>query len=871
MPRTSPPAARRPIRPADVVVTSGSQQALDLVARALLDPGDAVVVEDPAYVGALQVFQAAGAELTGVPLDADGMRVDVLADRLAAGLRPRLVHTVSSFHNPRGVTLAPDRRRALAALADRYGFLVVEDDPYGLLAFDGAPAQPVAAYGDRVLRLGSASKIVAPALRVGWLTGPAAVIAAVERLKQGTDLCGSSLTQAIAAELLADAGWLDAHLTTHPRGHGGAGRAFTAAVADLLPDVACTTPTGGMFCWLEFPPGDVDTTELLPAGARRGRGASSRARRSPCTPTRPARPGAASPRSTRPRSPRRSRGSPRASPRVLSVRQILELLERDATLTPDTLATMTGLPVDEVRAQIAAWERSGAIRRYRAVVDWDAVDDDPTRETVTAFIDVSIAPARGVGFDDVAVRIARFAEVRSVYLVSGSQDLRCTVTGPTIRAVSDFVSQKLSTIDRVRSTATHFVLKTYKRDGDAFETARARPPAAGDAVKPLNDVIAACPPSGIRKFFDIAAERDDVISLGVGEPDFVTPWRVREAGIYALEHGYTTYTSNAGLPRLRELICADLERALRHRLRVDRRVPDHHRRLGGPGPGAAGAAQPRRRGDRPGALLRRLRAVHRVRGRRAGAGADALRRTGSPSTPPSWRPRSPRAPRRCCSARPPTRPARCSPAPRWRRSSGSPSATTSTWSPTRSTTASPTTPRTPASARSRPDRTVLLGGFSKAHAMTGWRVGWICAPRAVAELCVRVHQYTMLCAPHVSQMAAVEALSGPDDDVAAMVADYDRRRRVFVKGLREIGLDCPEPGGAFYAFPSIRASGMDSATFAEKLLHAEGVAVVPGNVFGPSGEGHVRCSYATALPLLEEALTRMDRFLRSDHRESDGQ
>ena len=152
------------------------------------------------------------------------------------------------------------------------------------------------------------------------------------------------------------------------------------------------------------------------------------------------------------------------------MRQILELLERDATLTPETLATMIDRPVEEVRAQITAWERSGAIRRYRAVVDWDAVDDDPTRETVTAFIDVSITPARGVGFDDVAGRIARFDEVRSVYLVSGSQDLRCTVTGPTIRAVSDFVSQKLSTIDRVRSTATHFVLKTYKRDGDAFQT-----------------------------------------------------------------------------------------------------------------------------------------------------------------------------------------------------------------------------------------------------------------------------------------------------------------------------------------------------------------------------------------------------------------
>jgi len=150
------------------------------------------------------------------------------------------------------------------------------------------------------------------------------------------------------------------------------------------------------------------------------------------------------------------------------VRQILELLERDAQLSHDTIATMTGLSVAEVRSAIATWEASGAIRRYKAVVDWDAVSDDPTSETVTAFIDVSLSPARGVGFDDVATRIARFEEVRSVYLVSGSHDLRCTVTARTIRAVSDFVSEKLSTIDRVQGTATHFVLKTYKRDGDAF-------------------------------------------------------------------------------------------------------------------------------------------------------------------------------------------------------------------------------------------------------------------------------------------------------------------------------------------------------------------------------------------------------------------
>lgn len=150
------------------------------------------------------------------------------------------------------------------------------------------------------------------------------------------------------------------------------------------------------------------------------------------------------------------------------MRDILELLERDARLSPDTIATMTGRPVAEVSAAIVGWETSRVIRRYKAVIDWDGADEELASETVTAFIDVSLAPARGVGFDDVAARIARFDEVRSVYLVSGNHDLRCTVTGRSIRAVSDFVSQKLSTLDRVHSTATHFVLKTYKRDGDAF-------------------------------------------------------------------------------------------------------------------------------------------------------------------------------------------------------------------------------------------------------------------------------------------------------------------------------------------------------------------------------------------------------------------
>jgi aminotransferase len=383
-------------------------------------------------------------------------------------------------------------------------------------------------------------------------------------------------------------------------------------------------------------------------------------------------------------------------------------------------------------------------------------------------------------------------------------------------------------------------------------------------VKALNSVIAACPPSGIRRFFDIAAEMDDVISLGVGEPDFVTPWRVREAGIYALEQGYTTYTSNAGLPRLRELICADL--AARY-----------------------GAAY------EPGTECLITTGVSE--------GLDlALRVLLNPGDEVI-------VPEPCYVAYEPC----------VAFAGGTPVRVATRWEDgftvDADVVAAAITPRTKAILLGSPanptgavqpraalealvrlaeqhdlylvsdeiydrltytgghtclgtlpgarERTVLLGGFSKAHAMTGWRVGWICAPAPVAELAVRVHQYTMLCAPHVSQLAAVEALSAPDDEVDAMVADYDRRRRVFVKGLRETGLDCPEPGGAFYAFPSIRSSGLDSETFAERLLHAEHVAVVPGSVFGPSGEGHVRCSYATALPLLEEALVRIGRFLRS--------
>jgi aminotransferase len=381
-------------------------------------------------------------------------------------------------------------------------------------------------------------------------------------------------------------------------------------------------------------------------------------------------------------------------------------------------------------------------------------------------------------------------------------------------------------------------------------------------VKPLNRVVTACPPSGIRRFFDIAAQRADVISLGVGEPDFVTPWRVREAGIYALERGATTYTSNAGLPRLRELICADLDARYGARFAPDgecvitsgvsegldlalRVLLEPGEEVIIPEPcyvayrpcvafaGGLPVTVPTRVEDGFRLHVEAVEAVVTDRTKAILIGSPA-NPTGAVQSRADLLALVELAERHDLYL-------------------------ISDEIYDRLTYAGPHT--CVAALPGARERTVLLGGFSKAHAMTGWRVGYLCAPRPVAELCLRMHQYTMLCAPHISQLAAVEALLAGDADVAEMVADYDRRRRVVVKGLREIGLECPEPGGAFYVFPSIRSSGLNSETFAERLLESQGVAVVPGNVFGDSGEGHIRCSYATALALLEEAMERIGRFL----------
>lgn len=254
----------RPVPLEEVFVTHGSQQALSLLAEVLLDPGALVVVEDPAYVGALQVFRAAGSRIVTVPLDAEGMRVDALAELLGRGERPAVVHTVSNFHNPRGVTMTSRRRRELAELADRYGFWVIEDDPYGELWFDRPSPEPIATYSTNVIRLSSVSKILAPTLRVGWMTAPNAVCRGVELLKQGADLCGSALTQQIAADLLADADWLTGQVEQIRRVYGARARVLVDELRTSFGDrLVSTDAAGGMFVWVDLTDG-TDTVKLLP-------------------------------------------------------------------------------------------------------------------------------------------------------------------------------------------------------------------------------------------------------------------------------------------------------------------------------------------------------------------------------------------------------------------------------------------------------------------------------------------------------------------------------------------------------------------------------------------------------------------------------
>jgi len=381
-------------------------------------------------------------------------------------------------------------------------------------------------------------------------------------------------------------------------------------------------------------------------------------------------------------------------------------------------------------------------------------------------------------------------------------------------------------------------------------------------MKTLSRVVSTLPASGIRRFFDLVAEMDDVISLGVGEPDFVTPLAVRNAAIASLQAGRTSYTSNFGLIELREAIAQDLLARYGHRydargevlvtVGVSEALDIAFRAMLDPGDevlipepcyvsylpcvafaGGVPVQVPTTATD--GFAVRASELEARITDRtKAIILSFPTNPTGATMTRADLQAVVDIAVRHDLYL--------VSDEIYDRLSYDAPHVSVPSLDGAR-------------------ERTILLNGFSKAHAMTGWRIGYACAPAPVIEAMMKVHQYTIMCAPITAQVAAIEALRGGDAAVTEMVADYDRRRRLFVAGLQSIGMDCPLPGGAFYAFPSIQRFGLTAEQFAERLLMEERVLVVPGPVFGTGGIGHVRCCYATAVEKLEEAVVRMGRFV----------
>ena len=369
-------------------------------------------------------------------------------------------------------------------------------------------------------------------------------------------------------------------------------------------------------------------------------------------------------------------------------------------------------------------------------------------------------------------------------------------------------------------------------------------------------------PSGIRKFFDLAAEMPECISLGVGEPDFKTPWAVREAGIESLEHGRTRYTSNAGLKELR----AEITRYLARRMNLHYEPSQVLVTVGGseaidmcirtlvqPGDEVI-IPEPCFVCYEPITTLSGGVPVH-VACRQEDAfrlKADALKAAITPKTKLVIMP-FPNNPTGAVMEREDLE------------------AVAEVLRGTNIMVLSDEIYaelnyglRPHVSIASLPDmaeRTIVVNGFSKSHAMTGWRMGYVCGPAEIIQQMLKLHQFGIMSAPTVSQYAAIEAMRNGDRDIEAMRDEYDGRRRYLVEGLRRIGLPCFEPKGAFYVFPDIRSTGLSSDDFCERFLMEEKVAVIAGSAFGAGGEGFVRCCYATSMKDIAEALTRMDNFL----------
>lgn len=369
-------------------------------------------------------------------------------------------------------------------------------------------------------------------------------------------------------------------------------------------------------------------------------------------------------------------------------------------------------------------------------------------------------------------------------------------------------------------------------------------------------------PSGIRKFFDLLASMEGVISLGVGEPDFVTPWHIREAAIYSLEKGYTMYTSNLGMPELRQ----QLSRYLKdnYELEYD---PNSELLI------TVGVSEALDLAMR--AILNPVDEIIMPDPHYVAYDSCVILAGGTPIMVPTSQENNFEISATDIEARVTSKTKAIL--------IGYPANPTgAVMSKNKLADIAEVARRHQllvisdeiyaklvygvehtcfATLPEMKERTILLGGFSKVYAMTGWRVGYAAATKEVIAAMTRIHQYTMMCAPTMGQVAAIEALKSGEDSVAKMVDDYNKRRLVIVKGLKDIGLTCFEPRGAFYAFPSIKGTGMSSEEFAEGLLTEEKVAVVPGSAFGQCGEGYIRCCYATSLDDIEKALSRMKRFV----------
>jgi 2-aminoadipate transaminase len=258
-------ATRHRVRPEQVIVTHGSQQALDLVARVTLDEGDPVALADPGYVGAIQAFRLAGGSLVALPTDDAGLGTEALEERLHAGLRPRLVYVVLNFHNPTGATLSASRARHLARLADRFGFLIVEDDPYGEIRFSGKAPPSLASLTDRVVSIRTISKVLFPGLRLGWMVVPDSMARSVALVKQAVDLHTATLAQSLALHLLTQPGFVADHVRVLRDYYADQARVLCGALATEFGDhLEFAPPDGGMFVWARVRRPGVDTEALLP-------------------------------------------------------------------------------------------------------------------------------------------------------------------------------------------------------------------------------------------------------------------------------------------------------------------------------------------------------------------------------------------------------------------------------------------------------------------------------------------------------------------------------------------------------------------------------------------------------------------------------